>query len=444
MPVRILFITSQYFYPFTVEALNHMDPPCQYEVMSYVDFGHLTQVYQEHIDRFDACFVSGMCAKYAIELTVPNITKPLVAFQVPPDSLYRDLLALALSKEGADFNRIVIDFLFPQGKGCTVYDYLSINDNAKFLEQTQDWMRQHGISGPNGVENYILDQITQLWNQKAIDLVICQYSSLVPAFEKLGIPCHCPFLSESTLKYLIEQVMLKIELTRFHDSSPAVIQIFPRHQSSITPEQLAQLRQQVKSFVKTNLVSCTQEDADNCCILLTTTGVLRVITDSFRTCLFSAFLEAQLDFPVAVGYGIGTTPLHAMNNAQIASREAKLAGKSYVVDSNGSLIGPLNSQARMVLSLNSRTDISDLAARCSLSAMTIQKLMNIVRMNGSDKITIPELAQQMDTTVRNANRIMLSLTNGGVATQVYTQARHSRGRPIQVYRLDFSAQQPNV
>ena len=165
---------------------------------------------------------------------------------------------------------------------------------------------------------------------------------------------------------------------------------------------------------------------------------------SFRTCLFSAFLEDHLDFPVSVGYGIGATPLHAMNNAQIAFREAKLAGRSYVVDRNGSLIGPLNSQTRMVLSLNARTDVSELAARCGLSAMTIQKLMNIVQLSGSDKITIPELAQQLSTTARNANRIVLSLVSGGVAVPVYTQARHTRGRPIQVYRLDFSAPRPHV
>ena len=444
MPVRILFITSHYFYPFTLEALGRLNLSCETQVLEYEDFDQISQVYQDNIDQFDGCFVSGMCAKYAIELSVPNITKPLTAFQVSPDSLHRDLLALALSKEGADFSRIVIDFLIPRGNGCTVYDYLSIYDNTRFVEQTQGWMRQHGIGGPGGVESYILEQITRMWNDKAIDMVICQYSTLIPAFEKLGIPYRCPFLSDATLRVLIEQMMLKIELTRLHDNSPAVIQIIPRHQSDATPEQLERLRQQISAFVAANLVSCTQEDTGDGCILHTNTGVLRVLTNSFRTCLFSAFLEDHLDFPVSVGYGIGATPLHAMNNAQIAFREAKLAGRSYVVDRSGSLIGPLNSQTRMVLSLNARTDVSELAARCGLSAMTIQKLMNIVQLSGSDKITIPELAQQLSTTARNANRIVLSLVSGGVAVPVYTQARHTRGRPIQVYRLDFSAPRPHV
>ena len=149
------------------------------------------------------------------------------------------------------------------------------------------------------------------------------------------------------------------------------------------------------------------------------------------------FLENRLEFPVSAAYGIGTTVPHAMNNVQLASKEAKLTGRPFVVDTNGNLIGPLNSESRMVIASSSLPDVSEVAKRCGLSAMTIQKLQNIVRSNGSDKITVPEMAQKLNTTVRNANRIMQNLCRGSVARPVYTQTTHSRGRPIQVYALDF-------
>ena len=126
-----------------------------------------------------------------------------------------------------------------------------------------------------------------------------------------------------------------------------------------------------------------------------------------------------------------------MNNVQIASREAKILGKSFIVDSKGCLIGPLNSEQRMVLSANAMPDVSEIAKRCGLSVMTIQKIITILHNVGSDKITTQELASRLDTTIRNANRIMLNLCKGGVAAPVYTQATHSRGRPIQVYSLNF-------
>lgn len=444
MPIRLLFITSQYFYPFAVDSISRMNLPCETHVAVYNDFSHLLQVYQQQIDHFDACFVSGLSAKHAIELSFPNISKPLIAFQVAPDALHRDFLRLALEKHSLDFSRIVLDFLLPLGGGYTVYDYLDIESIDSVSDRTLEWMRSHGVYGPGGIEDYILSRIINLWNQQAIDLVVCQYSSLIPALKKLGIPFHCPFLSESSLLPLIEQVLLNIELTRLHDNNPAIVQIFPRHHSGIVQSQYDRLYQQVQSFVQTNLIACTAEASDGGCILTTSMHVLRALTNQFQTCPFSSFLAEKLDFPVAVGYGIGTTPLHAMNNSQIASKEAKLMGKSFVVDTNGSLIGPLNSSARMVLAPNSRTDISEIAKQCGLSAMTIQKLMTIVHLNGSNKITTPELARQMETTVRNANRIMLCLVRGGVASPVYTQPRQSRGRPIQVYTLDFGVPSPKT
>lgn len=435
MPIRLLFITSQFFYPFTSDFLSRMNLPCETTVVTYNDFQHLLQVYQSEILSFDACFVSGISAKNAIELSFPDITKPLISFQVAPDTLHRDFLRLAVEKQSLDFSRMVIDFLFPLEAGFSVSDYLSIDDLSTVSNRTREWMAVHGVYGPDGIENYIFNRIAALWNRNAIDLVICQYSSLIPRLQQLGIPYHCPFLSESTLLPLIEQVLLKLELARMHDNNPAIVQIFPRHQGGTTQIRSEQLLHHVQSFVQNNLIDCTLEVSNGCCILTTSMHVLRVITNHFQVCPFISYLAEKLDFPIAVGYGIGNTPSHAMNNVQIASKEAKLTGKSFVVDTNGSLIGPLNSTARMVLTPNSRTDISQLARQCGLSAMTIQKLLTIVHMNGSNKITTPELAKQMDTSVRNASRIMQSLSRGGIAQPVYTQTRQSRGRPIQVYTL---------
>jgi predicted ArsR family transcriptional regulator len=64
--------------------------------------------------------------------------------------------------------------------------------------------------------------------------------------------------------------------------------------------------------------------------------------------------------------------------------------------------------------------------------------MAYVKTTGTDKITTQELAQRFDITIRNANRILTNLCNGGVATLVYTQTTHSRGRPVKVYELNFN------
>ena len=126
-----------------------------------------------------------------------------------------------------------------------------------------------------------------------------------------------------------------------------------------------------------------------------------------------------------------------MNNAQIASREAKTLGLPFVVDSNGNLLGPLNSVTNTVITQSSLAKLTDIAGQASLSSMTIQKIMAVLRSRNSDKITIQELSKSLNTTLRNANRIMNNLQNAGFAVPAFTQISHSRGRPVRVYAVNF-------
>lgn len=436
MPVKLLFITSVHFYQPTLDALQRMQLPCETLVVPYTSFDQIASVYQQHIDSCDACLVSGTSAKNAIALTFPNPVKPLIPFQVDADGLHRNILRLAMEKQSLDFSRIAIDFLVPLGQGCFVSDYLSFDDPSFVIPQTQTWMQDNP---EYNVEDYIKTRLEQLWKEEALDLVICQYSSIIPFLEKLGIPYRCPFLSDGHLKRIIEKTLMKIELARLHNNHPAVIQILPRQ----TPSDglCHAIYQALQQYIAQNLIDCVLQNAKECCTIITSMQILRFLTNDFQICRISAYLRTALDFPVVIGYGVGTNPVHAMNNVQIASKEAKILGHSFLVDTNGSLIGPLDSDNRMVITPNSMPDAGEIAKRCKLSAMTIQKLQKTIQSSGSDKITIPEMAQKLGTTIRNANRIMLNLCRGNIARPVYTQATHSRGRPIQVYILDFGTSQ---
>lgn len=437
MRFKLLFITSHYFRQPTEDALSRLNLPCETLVVPYDNFEHIAAVYTEYAPRFDACFVSGVVAKHAIEMTVPDITIPLVPFQVSSNGLHRQILQLAVETGNTDFSRIAVDFLVALGDDYSVTDFLKIEHLNEVYSSNSLKTKQIGAKNGYTIETQVLNRIISLWEQKAIDLVICQYSSIVPELEKRGIPCRCPFLSEQNLGLVIQETLTRLELKQLQENHPVIIQVFPKTNTSMTDEQSLQLVSAIQKFVKTNLLDCVIQHTHDCCTLITSLQILRFLTQEFQICRISSYLEEELSFPLLVGYGVGTTVPHAMNNVQLASREAKLTGKAFIVDSKGCLIGPLNSKNRIVLSTSSLPNVSELAKRCSLSAMTIQKIITILQNMGSDKLTILELASRLDTTIRNANRIMLNLCKGGVATPVYTQPTHSRGRPIQVYRLDL-------
>lgn len=439
MSVKLLFIVSHYFYQPTVDALNRLAIPCEINVIPYDNYEHIATVYGMYSDAYDACFTSGVIAKQAIELVYPNPRKPLVPFQISPNALHRDILRVILDTQSMDLSRIAMDFLMPMGEGYSVADFLKREEIGSVYADNALWTRKIGTQDGYTIENLVLERITSLWEQNAIDLVICQYSSIIPMLHERGIPYRCSFVSDQHLNTLIQEVLVKLELQKLHDNHPVIIQIFPRQSGVLSSEQCSLLRQHIQQFVKSNLMECVIQDAENCCVLITSVKILRFLTNDFQSCLLSSYLSDKLDFPVLVGYGVGTTVPHAMNNVQIASKEAKIICKPFIVDSKGTLIGPLNSEKHMVLSANSVADVSEIAKRCRLSSMTIQKIITILRNIGSDKITTQELAARLDTTIRNANRIMLNLCGGGVAAPVYTQATHSRGRPIQVYALNFDS-----
>lgn len=437
MSVRLLFITSHYFLQPTLEALSRLDLPCETSVVPYENFGNIAQVYQQYADQFDACFTSGVIAKQAIEMGCPQIHKPLIPFQISPDALHRDILRFVFETQSTDFHRIAMDFLLPLDCGYSVADFLQIGDIHQVYAENAQHTQKIGTLDGYTIETMVLDKIISLWEQNAIDLVICQYSSIIPTLQERGIPYRCSFVSDDQLNHLIQNVLTKLELQKLYENHPAIIQIFSGSFASLSQPQQQLLHQHVQQFLKDNLIEGVIQNSETCCTVITSVQILRFLTDDFQSCMLSSYLASRLDFPILVAYGIGTTVTHAMNNVQIASKEASLMGSSFLVDSKGCLIGPLNSRSRMVLHSHTMPNISEIAKRCSLSVMTIQKIITILRNLGSDKITTQDLAQRLDTTVRNANRIMSNLCSGQVAKPVYTQPTHSRGRPVQVYALDF-------
>ena len=438
MPMKLLFITSHYFYQPTRDALTRLALPCETTVVPYNNFSHIAQVYGEFADRYDACFVSGVIAKQAIEIVHKHISRPLVPFQVSSDALHRNILQLAVETRNLDFSRIAMDFLLALGDNYSVSDFLKIEDlNETYKENAIETIRV-GTDSSITIENVVLDKITALWDQKAIDLVICQYSSITPELEARGIPYRCPFLSDQHLADIIRETLTRIELQHLKENHPVIVQVFPQNCGAMTAGQKSNLATALESFTRQNLLECVIQSTDRSCVLITSLQILRFLTDEFQVCRLSDFLRQKIDFQVLIGYGVGTSVLHAMNNAQLASKEASLARKPFIVDSKGSLIGPLNSENCMTVSPNTLPDVSSIAKRCSLSALTVQKIITILNNSGTDKLTVPELASRLNTTVRNANRIMLNLCRGGAAVPVYNQVTHSRGRPIQVYQLDFS------
>jgi len=160
-----------------------------------------------------------------------------------------------------------------------------------------------------------------------------------------------------------------------------------------------------------------------------------MITKNFEVGYIIAMLKKNYDISAAVGYGIGKNITDAKKHAENALRESWNTDGSFVMNETNQLIGPLGSSQFPSFPQNLPDNIFKIAENCKLSTLTIQKLISIIKMTGSYELTTNELADHMGVTVRNANRILRNLENGGAATIAHTRSTTSKGRPVKVYRL---------
>lgn len=429
---KIALITSHYLQRPTEDALARLSLECETLVRAYDDFEHIAKLYDSLADEVDGFLVSGLSAMTAIREQAKKTMKPMVTFQADTVALYKQLVMVFLENREQDSRRVVLDFLLPIEGGYTVQDFVACTDVDFINNAIRCWVQQVGAAN---VEQLILQRILELWDAGEIDLVICQYSSIVPELEARGIPYRYPFFSSSQLGQLIAELEANIELENLRTNLPAVIKVAPRRSGAATDEQMRDLEKVLKQFFDEHLVEGELEHSQDAFTLQTTLQAVRYLTNGGTACLLNAHLGDKRDFEISVGYGVGTTQRQAQRNAQAALRESVFIGGSFFRDEKDNLVGPLTSGTPMVIESRGLEGAGQIASASNLSSLTIQKLMTTIRMSGSNRTTTQELAGSFGVTVRNANRILSNLEKSGYARIVYAQNTNSKGRPVKVYEL---------
>lgn len=433
MADKIGLITSHYLYQPTRETLSRLgllDSTC---IAAYDDFAHIAQVYDAMAEEVGGFLVSGQSAMLSIRMSEHKILRPMICFQVDEPSLYKTILRLFLNKRSQKPERVVLDFLLPLGKGYTVKEYLEWPNSHDIEEEINVVVRRTGITGPEGIEELTFRLLTELWEQDAFDLVICQYSSLIPRLEARGIPYVYPFLSDRQVEKLIKDLQVRMELEKLRDGRPAFVLAGTRLPSCMMEEGEEVFTTALQSYFRSHMLECRVRKWDEGMAVPTTWQAVRYFTRRGAVGL-DRYLSEALGLETVVGYGTGSTYEEALTNARMALQEARLYGGSFLKDETDGLVGPLSAPQPIVVE-SSGEAIGQIARACGLSPQTVRKLITGVRMSGVNKITSQELAQRMGSSLRNANRILNCLEQGGYARVVYTQTPNAKGRPGKVYEM---------
>ena len=435
MKTRIIVITSHFLHNPIREILSRIKADCEIKLVTYDNFTNIPEVYDTYAADADAFLISGKIAMYAIKAVEHEIMRPMVSLDIDLAGLYKSILDLLLENRNQDLKRVVLDFLIPIGNEITADAFLKELGIRPISPLIERWINSLDSAQIQAIEEQTIQKAIHLWNQDAIDLVICQYSNIIPALEEHGIAYFYPYPSDIRLEGLIEELLCKVELEHMHANLPVVINAVPYDSELCNSDNLSLIDRYIKEFLRKNLMECTSYKSKDHCSAITTVQMMDHLTGRCRKCKLSIYLEAKLGFKVAVGYGIGINLDMVIKNALSASKEAIFAGGSFIMNEKGDLIGSLCSDNPTIMEKHYIQEVGAIAKKCSLSTITVRKVIACMKMNESDTITTQELASRLGGTIRNANRILHNMEKGGVARIAYARTTNTKGRPTKVYEL---------
>ena len=120
-------------------------------------------------------------------------------------------------------NRIILDFLIPIDGGCTATAFLKELDIDTVPPHINNWTKALTRTSISTIENHVLSELIRMWNNNEMDMVLCQYSNILPELRAHGIPTIYPLPSVSHIRDLANELLSTIELEHMRSNLPVII-----------------------------------------------------------------------------------------------------------------------------------------------------------------------------------------------------------------------------
>ncbi|UUZ80255.1 hypothetical protein LJK88_35805 [Paenibacillus sp. P26] len=149
-------------------------------------------------------------------------------------------------------------------------------------------------------------------------------------------------------------------------------------------------------------------------------------------------LSLEAGAPVAVGIGFGSTAFSAENHARRALQHAKEKEERGIVmvQQDGTIVESVGREEELAYAYRSLDkEPLEKLNQGNISVKTYNKLEALVQRMSWEGFTASDLAEHLGMTKRNAQRIMVSLCELGLAEVGGEELHAVRGRPRKIYRL---------
>lgn len=434
--MKIAILSTRDHCEYLREVLSVGIDECTFDFIEYNSMWELPGLYRGIWDKYDAFCTTGIFASEIITRTWEGRKKPLASIAAQSSEYYERYFYLLKENKGLDFNRIITDSqLWLDGtKGMVVLE--QFNEPLIFNRSRIEVLKDAPLERIMMMDEIILENAKSLYRNEKIDMVICRSSTAAESLKESGIPYSFIFPKPDNVNQTINGLKTKVKIEEAKDSLAAVIiirdvNIAGGKNPLINKNNINLLGKLLEYDKENDLGMLIQNTVRGIEIYTTKEKVLEIIGDHLNCGLQSLFNNN-----LHIGYGINKEFYSAKHLAIEAIRHAKDVGESYLMNEKNHLIklsGKGNSKGSV-----ERLDIIRISKESNLSVDTIQNIIYTMEELSTNELTTRDLSSTLDMTTANANRILNTLVNTGLAETDTFKQIGIRGRPSKIYRINFS------
>lgn len=401
---------------------------------SYEDVRDTVEIVKVNRDKVDGWFFSGP-TPYIMAEDVLDPNENYIYCLPTGTGLYKSIIAMLLENQGVMKN-FSIDMVYTEElslqESLTELEIPTLAYYVKLFDKEFD-------------HEEILQYHLQLWREKKVEVVITSLHTVYVELQKREIPVYRATVTKMEIRHAMEILVEQARSSYFKKNQIGVeiIEVDGFDKLANEVQTRYHIQHEELKIKKMLLEFCERLDGsliENGNGRYQIFSTRRAIEQEIDTLYYTAQqVELEIGFAVSVGVGFGETAFSAEINARKAIQFSKQKNNSdndkiVIVQEDGSLIESRGSGEE--LTYHYRFDNQELTERLNkakVNISTYKKIEALVHRMEWDGFTTADLATHLSMTVRNAQRIMNSLLNHGLAISEGKET--SGGRPRKLYKL---------
>lgn len=434
MPISIGIITASQSLDNLRSAEQEMRKHCKITYLPYHTLAELCSLYTKNILKFDGILFSGPFPRDYILENISMITKPYRCVDLKDRDYYLAIARLFADNPGLDFTRVYLDNI----SDPAILQKVFTKNNGPYMPSSYTPLQYRGFLR-SAVYEKSINTYRTLWREKKFDMFMTRFTNLAGQLEAEHIPHLLLRPAKETILDYFYALLDDIKESMFQNSLVACC-IVELPKNAPSPENFSFIANILAHFNDAQNQSMLIRQSENHFEIITSNMAAKEITSGYTSCLLSDELSKKVPFTLHIGWGISFDIITAYKNAKKAllTCEKDRHHYTYLVTESQEMVGPLNSNRSISYDLQPDAYIHSRAKSLGIAPINLEKMISLQKTRHMYEFTSSDLVYFLGITPRSASRILLKLSEGGLARPIRSINLSGTGRPATVYEIDFS------